>query len=326
MSIFGDFKGAAQRIDDYDLPRIGHIIGVGEDEIHTVMDVEAAGGGFDHQGRPKMLRETHIFWRELGPGRKRDEAASIGLATPRWVRNYPRDSYDDLRKMMEIDETAALRSCSWGLGQVMGFNHLAAGFGTVQKMVLAMMNDEAAGLEAMISFIKNNGLDDELRRHDWTGFARGYNGAGYAKNRYHLKLASRFAFWQRKPDTPWSPDMAANDNAAIDAMEVVLSRGDKGEAVRALQTDLQALGRYTSPIDADFGPATEAAVRAFQGAAGLKVDGWVGSKTLDAIAAALDTAPADETETPSALDHIEAIAEATAAIADHTAALRKIAA
>lgn len=42
------FKGRAKRLDDVDLPRIGHQIGVGEDEIHAFMDVEAAGSGSAH--------------------------------------------------------------------------------------------------------------------------------------------------------------------------------------------------------------------------------------------------------------------------------------
>ncbi|WP_245477717.1 MULTISPECIES: hypothetical protein [unclassified Mesorhizobium] len=46
------FKGAAKRITDLDIPRIGATIGVGEDEIHVFMDVEAAGSGFDRSGRP----------------------------------------------------------------------------------------------------------------------------------------------------------------------------------------------------------------------------------------------------------------------------------
>lgn len=41
------FKGAAKRLDDIDLPRIGNRIGVDEDEIHAVREVEAAGSGFD---------------------------------------------------------------------------------------------------------------------------------------------------------------------------------------------------------------------------------------------------------------------------------------
>lgn len=197
-----NFKGKAKRLEDIDLPIIGREIGVGEDEIHAILDVEAAGSGFDKQGRPKMLFEPHVFWRELGPGPKRDKAAAAGLAYPKWKRNYPADSYPRLAQAMAIDEEAALRSASWGLGQVMGFNHKVAGYSTAKAMVLAFVDDEEHHLRAMMNFIKANGLDDELRRHDWAGFARGYNGAGYAKNAYDKKLAAAFAKWQRIKDTP----------------------------------------------------------------------------------------------------------------------------
>lgn len=198
-----NFKGKAKRIEDIDLPMIGREIGVGEDEIHAVLDVEAAGTGFDKQGRPKMLFEPHVFWRELGAGPKRDRAAAAGLAYPRWKPGaYPKDSYPRLAQAMAIDEDAALRSASWGLGQVMGFNAAAAGFPSARAMVLAFMDDEDQHLRAMVNFIKANHLDDELRRHDWKGFARGYNGPGFAKNGYDKKLAAAFAKWQRIKDTP----------------------------------------------------------------------------------------------------------------------------
>ena len=87
----------------------------------------------------------------------------------------------------------------------MGFNHGAAGYDSARAMVEAFTEDEDNHLEAMVSFIVANGLDDDLRRHDWHGFARGYNGAGYARHGYHTRLAARFAWWQGKPDTPWSP-------------------------------------------------------------------------------------------------------------------------
>jgi hypothetical protein len=198
-----DFKGRAKRLDDIDLPLIGRLVGVGEDEIHAVLDVEAAGSGFDKQGRPKMLFEPHIFWKELGPGPKRDRAAAQGLAYPRWKPGaYPKDSYPRLLKAMAIDEEAALRSASWGLPQLMGFNCKLAGYPTAKDMVTAFLDDEDTHLAAMIRFIKATGLDDELRRHDWKGFARGYNGAGFAKNGYDRKLAAAFAKWQRIKDTP----------------------------------------------------------------------------------------------------------------------------
>jgi hypothetical protein len=197
-----NFKGKARRLADVDLPLVGRTISVGEDEMHAILDVEAAGTGFDSQGRPKMLYEPHIFWRELGPGPARDAAAKAGLAYPTWRRDYPKDSYPRLIKAMAIDEEKALRSASWGLGQVMGFNHKAAGYHSAKDMVTAFLDSEAEHLAAMVRFIKTNGLDDELRRHDWAGFARGYNGAGFAKNRYDKKLAASFAKWQKIKDTP----------------------------------------------------------------------------------------------------------------------------
>jgi hypothetical protein len=203
MSPITDFRGAAKRLESIDIPRIGSRIGVGEDELHAFMEVEANGSGFDSKGRPKMLFEPHVFWRELGPGPKRDRAAAEGLAYPRWKpRAYPKDSYPRLQKAMAIDEEAALRSASWGLGQIMGFNARAAGYASAKAMVLAFLDDEEHHLRAMIRFIETNGLDDELRRHDWAGFARGYNGPGFAKNGYHKNLAASFARWQKIKDTP----------------------------------------------------------------------------------------------------------------------------
>ena len=49
MTNFNGFKGAAKRIEDIDLPRLGVQIGVGEDELHAFMDAETRGSGFDSQ-------------------------------------------------------------------------------------------------------------------------------------------------------------------------------------------------------------------------------------------------------------------------------------
>jgi len=56
--------------------------------------------------------------------------------------------------------------------------------------------------------------------------------------------------------------------------------------VRWLQETLSDLGYYRGPVDADFGPYTETAVKGFQLAHGLVVDGVVG----DATGAAIDAA------------------------------------
>lgn len=210
MSNWNNFKGAAHRLDDYDLPRIGHKIGVGEDELHAFMEVEARGSGFDVQGRPAMLFEPHLFWRELGNTSKRALAVTQGLAYKDWdPGKYPKDSYPRLILAIAIDETAAFRSASWGLGQILGSNHKEAGFATPQAMVRAFMLDEQTHLEAMVNFLIANKLDDDLRAHQWVPLARGYNGPGHAKHNYAGRLAAAFAKWQRIKDTKWSPDMAA---------------------------------------------------------------------------------------------------------------------
>jgi hypothetical protein len=199
------FRGAAKRLDDIDLPKLGHRLGVGEDEIHAFLDVETRGHGFDDLGRPIILFEPHVFYRNL-PAELRSRAVNARLAARSWgtIPYGPESNqYPRLIKAIAIDETAALKACSWGLGQVLGENHRAAGFATVQDMVAAMMDDEEKQLEASVSFILANHLDDELRRHDWAGFADGYNGKGFRKNRYDVKLADAFRKWSRIKDTPY---------------------------------------------------------------------------------------------------------------------------
>lgn len=188
------FTGKALPLSDSDVRTIAGYLGCEIAAVRAVLQVEAAGKGFDSKGRPKMLFEPHIFYRELGAGAKRDRAVKDGLAYAKWKAGaYPSDSYPRLEQAMAINKTAALRSASWGLGQVMGFNHKAAGFATVEEFVAAMTHSEGAGLYAMARFIVSKGLQKHLRSKDWAAFAKGYNGAGYAQHGYHTKLAAAYA-------------------------------------------------------------------------------------------------------------------------------------
>lgn len=56
-------------------------------------------------------------------------------------------------------------------------------------------------------------------------------------------------------------------------------RGSTGEKVKRLQARLKQLGHYRGPIDGGYGPGTEKAVKAFQRAKHLTVDGKVGPAT-----------------------------------------------
>ena len=66
-----------------------------------------------------------------------------------------------------------------------------------------------------------------------------------------------------------------------------LKPGDTGAQVVNLQHVLASLGYSPGKADGNYGPATTAAVKRFQGKAGLTADGIVGRQTLAALVTAL---------------------------------------
>jgi hypothetical protein len=192
---------------------------VGEDIVHMVLDVESRGEGFK-DGMVIKLFEEHVFYRNL-PQDKKNQAVKMGIAWPKWRKNY-RNNHATFLKAYEFNPTAALKACSWGLGQVLGENYKMLGFKSPAAMVKAFAADEANQLEGMIDFIIGAGIDDELREMEKTtdrakllalasAFARRYNGPAYRKNNYHNRLVSRLIFWRGKPDTPWTPAIAKRE-------------------------------------------------------------------------------------------------------------------
>lgn len=68
--------------------------------------------------------------------------------------------------------------------------------------------------------------------------------------------------------------------AVFDCSNTSLKKGSNNtEKVKTLQTQLKTLGYYNGKIDGSFGPLTDSAVRAFQRAYNLKVDGYFGSES-----------------------------------------------
>jgi len=130
-----------------------------------------------------------------------------------------------------------------------------------------MVAGEPEQLDAFVQFVKNAGLDDELRRLDWAGFARGYNGPAYKANHYDEKLAAAYQLHSLGGDRASSP-------------LPLLKMGDSGEDVKKLQT---ALGIVA---DGDFGPMTKSAVIALQKKNKLYPDGVVGKNTWAALGVA----------------------------------------
>ena len=75
--------------------------------------------------------------------------------------------------------------------------------------------------------------------------------------------------------------------------------GDKGEAVGSLQQKLKNLSFYKGLIDSSYGSSTQTAVRDFQRANSLTVDGIAGAETQARLDGAGDQLPAGQTPPPT---------------------------
>src|SRR5712691_9548682 len=250
------FAGAAEPLNQPGLTAVTELLGAGASEVWAVLTVETRGFGFLPDRRPAILFERHIFSRETA-GRFDAQAPDISSPQPGGYGGLGAPQYDRLARAIALDRLAALRSASWGIGQVMGFNAVDAGFIDVEDMVAQMVASEDAQLGGMARLVFATRLHLALRAHDWAGFARGYNGPAYAQNRYDLRLAGAYA----KLDAGPLPDLA----------------------VRAAQAYLTYLGHDPGPVDGLMGRLTRSALAEFQTERGLPVSDNVDAALLTTL-------------------------------------------
>ena len=258
-----EFTGPATRFSEGAVSEAASALGCDVAAVKAVIDVESRGG-FLSDTRPKILYERHLFHRFTG-GKHSAANPDISSSKPGGYSGGAKE-YDRLQKAIGLDREAALKSASWGAFQILGSNYKAAGYPDVESFCKGMCESEDKQLAAFVGFVKTNHLDDELRRRDWAGFARGYNGPNYRINRYDEKLAAAYLLHSQ-----------GGSRAGGSSVQRTLRMGDRGDDVEWLQ---QKLG---ITADGDFGPGTKAAVVKFQQEKGLGADGVVGPKTLAAL-------------------------------------------
>jgi hypothetical protein len=229
------FAGTARPLDADGVDSVLASLDTGAPELWAVLTVETAGCGFTNLRQPRILFERHVFSRETGG---RFDSADPNISNPVPGGYGPPDTqYERLQRAIALDRTAALKSASWGIAQIMGNNAAAAGFDDAEGMVAAMMESETDQLLAMAQFLQSQSLSDALRRRDWTALARGYNGPNFAINQYDSRLASAYAKYAAGP----LPDMQ----------------------VRTAQLLLTYLGYSPGAVDGLAGGRTDAALQAF---------------------------------------------------------------
>ncbi len=270
----------SRALTESDYQEAARDLGIEVAVLRAVTAVESRGRGFIDDGDlPIILFEGHHFHRLTGGRYDKDFP---GISYPRWDRSKykgGRGEYDRIRQAIRVHDSKpepALMATSWGMFQIMGFNHAKVGYGSVVDFVNAMADSERAQLQAFVAFIRAAGLADELRKQDWAAFAKAYNGAGYRANKYDAKLAAAFARERvRRQD-----DMAG-----------LAPDGERGEAV-ALQVALNAALGDALPeklaTDGWIGEKTTFAIRLLQRANGLNETGEADALTRAALGLGLE--------------------------------------
>jgi len=245
------FVGSSRALSTLGLSAATGAIGVAVEELWAVIAVETSGCGFLADRRPQILYERHVF-HALTHGRFDDgdisDAASGGYGA-----GGPHQ-YGRLDRALQLNRDAALQSASWGLGQILGRNCAMAGYADVDSFVQAMVESEDRQLAAVASFIRAAGLDAALQAHDWSRFARGYNGPAYAMNQYDIRLRGEYH------------KCAAGVLPSLD--------------IRAAQLYLCFNGFNPGPIDGFLGPLTRSAIIDCQREHGLPQTGEVDDALL----------------------------------------------
>jgi hypothetical protein len=254
-----EFTGRGTPLSAAGFEQAEGLLGCAPEALWSVLSVETSGCGYLRDRRPKILFERHYF-HKLTAGHFDAIDPDVSAPSGGGYGASGDHQYVRLHSAMQLDREAALKSASWGLGQIMGANHQAAGFPTVGAMVEAFVLSEDEQLRGMATFVAGSGMKAALAGKDWQGFARRYNGPNYAAFHYdeHLsQFCSRF-----------------------------VAHGCPDIGVRAAQVLLNYRGYDTGGIDGLVGGKTRTALSDFQTKHGLNpVDGAPNPATLAALAA-----------------------------------------
>jgi len=172
--------------------------------VKAVNEVESNGKGFLVHGRPKILFEGHVFWRQLE--KKGIDPTNFtnnnnkDVLYKKWTKTHYKGGageYDRLEKAAGMSDNkafhqAAYEAASWGSYQIMGYHYQALGYISIDHYVSKMYEHEREHIKAFGKYLEVNNLIAKLKNKQWASFARAYNGPGFAANKYDVKLEKAY--------------------------------------------------------------------------------------------------------------------------------------
>ncbi len=172
--------------------------------VKAVNEVESNGKGFLVYGRPKILFEGHVFWRQLEKNGIQPSNFQTDfnkdVLYKKWTKKYYKGGageYDRLEKAAGMSDNkafhqAAYEAASWGSFQIMGYHYQALGYVSIDQFVAKMYEHEREHLKAFGKYLEVNNLIRKLKNKQWASFARAYNGPEFATNKYDIKLEKAY--------------------------------------------------------------------------------------------------------------------------------------
>lgn len=152
---------------------------------YAVAMVESNGKGYRNNGFPIIRFEKHVFIRYL----KNNKATQHLI---RKAENIRGSGWDTYQAALKIEPTFAKLSTSFGMFQIMGFNHAVVGYETVDEFVAAMEESVEKQIEAFCRFVQYNYMQSAIKHKRFADFAARYNGANYHANNYDVKLEDAY--------------------------------------------------------------------------------------------------------------------------------------
>lgn len=154
------------------------------------IEVESGGRGFGDTGKLILQFEAHVFSKATGIPRST-------LNKYKWDENtvdIQSKEWEAFNEAYSLNPEEAMKSTSWGLPQIMGFNHKQAGYVSVGDMLDDFKRGELQQVMALIRFIEaNKKLYKAVMDGDYETTSSIYNGAS------HRALAQKNG-WKPYPD------------------------------------------------------------------------------------------------------------------------------
>ncbi len=188
----GEEDSRYTELTDADFIQVAKELDVEVAAIKAVVIIEAGTQmkGFWAPGIPVVNFDRTMF------NRFKNKVASPvkakGEKVPEGLKGYALKEWTQLINARKINAQGANMGTFWGMFQIGGFNYKKCGCETIEEFVKRMAYSELEQLELFAAFITNCGMLDDLRKKNWAGFAKKYNGASYAKRGYHTKMAAAY--------------------------------------------------------------------------------------------------------------------------------------